>query len=85
MWHLSKRSLNAGYITNLINSLATTNVPLTDSIPLPDSITEWGILAISASPHTGRRRDSSHCGSQFWELVMTSFTAFSKKKRGGGD
>uniref|UniRef100_A0A8D3BHY9 Complement component c3b, tandem duplicate 2 n=1 Tax=Scophthalmus maximus TaxID=52904 RepID=A0A8D3BHY9_SCOMX len=35
------------------DGLATTNVPLTDSIPLPDSITEWGILAISASPHTG--------------------------------
>ncbi|TNN34345.1 Complement C3 [Liparis tanakae] len=34
---------------NLINRLASKNV----DHPLPDSITEWGILAISASPHTG--------------------------------
>lgn len=37
---------------NLINRLASKNV----EHPLPDSITEWGVLAISASPHTGRRR-----------------------------
>ena len=24
--------------------------------PLPDSITEWGVLAVSASPQTGGRR-----------------------------
>lgn len=34
--------------------------------PLPDSITEWGVLAVSASPHTGRQRESrvpQHCVS----------------------
>lgn len=37
---------------DLILRLATKNV---DSA-LPDSITEWGVLAISASPDTGQRR-----------------------------
>lgn len=36
---------------DLVDRLATKNV---DSA-LPDSITEWGVLAISASPDTGQR------------------------------
>lgn len=34
---------------NPINRLAWKDLEL----PLPDSITEWGLLAVSASPHTG--------------------------------
>lgn len=36
----------------MINRLASKLV----ANALPDSITEWGILAISASPNTGRMR-----------------------------
>lgn len=42
---------------NLTNRLATKNL---DSA-LPDSITEWGLLAISASPDTGRRSSLPKC------------------------
>lgn len=37
---------------------------------LPDSITEWGILAISASPLTGRRRSR---GKPWCPVLRTGF------------
>lgn len=52
---------------DLINRLAS----LTMGDPLPDSITEWGLLAVSASPHTGEMTanwESNWLGTQFLEI-----------------